>query len=504
MEVKGLDVVDEPAALRAMALANDAEAGEGAGDPVDHALLTYVGTRGADVAALRRAYGRRSERPFDPAWRFTRVTGVENGETYSYVKGAPEAVLGRSRLDDAARARWAERVEIHAKEGYRLLALARAPGEREDDLEWLGLVQLWDPPRAEVRDAIGAARGAGIRVLMVTGDHPATATTVADAVGIGPGDTLTGADVDALDDAALRRAVATTAVFARVAPEHKLRIVDALAASGEIVAMTGDGVNDAPALKRAAVGVAMGQRGSDVSREVADLVLLDDNFATIVAAIEEGRSIYENVQKFLRFLFSTNFSEIVVVAVGALAAFAMGLRDAAGELLLPLTAAQLLWINLVTDGAPALALGVDRNPGVMEQRPRPPASPLLDRAALEFVVLAGGAKALIALALLGALPRWGGESLDGTRTAVFFFMAIGQIVLTYPSRRTARAPLPNRVLHWTVAATLLVQGVLVATPAFREAFDVTVPSASTLVTVAVAVGVAWLSANVVAARLWRS
>ncbi len=260
---------------------------------------------------------------------------------------------------------------------------------------------------------------------------------------------LTGEDLDRYQPGELTDALREVNVFARVRPEQKLRLVEALQARGDIVAMTGDGVNDAPALKRSDVGVAMGQRGSDVSREVSDLVLLDDNFATIVGAVEEGRGIYENVQKFLRFLFSTNLSEVLLVAGGAILAFGLDLRDASGFLLLPLTAAQILWINLVTDGLPALALAFDRTPGVMQQPPRPPASPLLDRPSVRFVIGAGTMKALLALGILGVVP-WLGYDLNTTRATAFHFMAVGQLFLTYPSRHTWTHPLPNRYLHAAV------------------------------------------------------
>jgi Ca2+-transporting ATPase len=232
--------------------------------------------------------------------------------------------------------------------------------------------------------------------------------------------------------------------------------VELLQAQGQIVAMTGDGVNDAPALKRSDVGVAMGQRGSDVSREVADLVLLDDNFATIVGAVEEGRGIYENIQKFLRFLFSTNLSEVLLVAAGAVLAFGLDLRDATGALMLPLTAVQILWINLLTDGIPALALAFDRTPGVMRQPPRPASSPLLDRPSVRFVVGVGSMKAALALSLLGVLPLLG-YSLDVTRAAAFHFMAVGQLFLTYPSRHTWMRPLPNAYLHVAVITGVGIQ-----------------------------------------------
>jgi len=267
---------------------------------------------------------------------------------------------------------------------------------------------------------------------------------------------LTGEDLDDDQGVARSQALGDVNVFARVRPEQKLQLVERLQAQGEIVAMTGDGVNDAPALKRSDVGVAMGERGSDVSREVADLVLLDDNFATIVQAVEEGRGIYENIQKFLRFLFSTNLSEVLLIAVGAVLAFSIDLRDATGALMLPLTAVQILWINLLTDGIPALALASDRTPGVMQQRPRPANSPLLDRPSLRFVVAVGSMNAALALGLLGVLPLLG-YSLDATRAAAFHFMAVGQLFLVYPARHTWMRPLPNPFLHAAVIAGVGIQ-----------------------------------------------
>jgi len=291
---------------------------------------------------------------------------------------------------------------------------------------------------------------------MITGDHPATALAIAKQVGIRGDRVVMGDELDALDEDALGRTVAEANVYARVRPEQKLKLVETLQAQGQIVAMTGDGVNDAPALKRSDVGVAMGQRGSDVSREVADLVLLDDNFATIVGAVEEGRGIYENVQKFLRFLFSTNLSEVLLVAVGAALAVALNLRDEAGALILPLTAAQILWINLMTDGPPALALAFDRTPGVMEQRPRPTDAPLFDRPSLRFVFTAGVMKALVALSLLGVVPLLG-YGLDAARATTFHFMAVGQLLLTYPARHTWLMPLPNLYLHVAVVGGVALQ-----------------------------------------------
>ena len=244
-----------------------------------------------------------------------RVTVLDAGGPVSYLKGAPEVLLEMSRLTNDERAAWSDRIDRAAAEGNRMLGLAWADGETDTDVTWLGTVALWDPPRPEVPAAIAACQQAGIRVVMITGDHPTTARAIAATIGIDGDRVMTGDQLDGLDADALTRAESRDiGVFARVDPEHKLALVDALKANGEIVAMTGDGVNDAPALKRADVGVAMGQRGSDVSREVADLVLLDDNFATIAAAVDEGRGIYANILKFIRFLFSTNVALVLLIA----------------------------------------------------------------------------------------------------------------------------------------------------------------------------------------------
>jgi Ca2+-transporting ATPase len=456
MDVRSLDSPNLDRALVAITLANDADPATGAGDPLDAGLLRYATAHGIDVAHLRHERSKIGERPFDSAWKFTRVTVSEDGRPVSYLKGAPEVLLGRCLLSVEDRESWTEKAAAYAQEGFRVLAIATGPGEAEDQLSLLGLVLFWDPPRPEVPHAVRVALDAGIRIVMITGDHPATALAVAHQIDIPGVRVLTGEDLADYRGDALQDALSDVNVFARVRPEQKLALVESLQKRNEIVAMTGDGVNDAPALKRADVGVAMGQRGSDVSREVADLVLLDDNFATIVSAVEEGRSIYENIQKFLRFLFSTNLSEVLLVSCGAVVAFLIGLRDQTGGLVLPLTAAQILWINLLTDGMPAVALAFDRTPGVMQQAPRTADSPLLDRSSVRFVVGVGSMKALLALALLGALPLFG-YSLETTRAVVFHFMAIGQLFLTYPSRHTWMRPVTNVYLHVAVLGGIAIQ-----------------------------------------------
>ncbi|MCS7024756.1 MAG: cation-translocating P-type ATPase [Bryobacteraceae bacterium] len=502
MEVRRLDCVEgrEEAALRACALANDADAA--AGDPMDLALNRYVAEKGWDVEALRRAHPRVAERPFDSNQKFMRATVEEEGRAVSYLKGAPEVLIPRTALTSGEKQAWLEKALDYASQGHRVLALARGLGEAEIDLELLGLALFWDPPRAEVPGAIRQARDAGIRVLMVTGDHPETAKAIAGLAGIGAQRVVTGDELDRLSGEPLQKCVREVNIYARVRPEHKLKLVEQLQADGQIVAMTGDGVNDAPALKKADVGVAMGQRGSDVSREVADLVLLDDNFASIVAAIEEGRSIYENIQKFIRFLFSTNLSEVVVVSLGVLFAALLDLRDAGGALLIPLTAAQILWINLVTDGLPALSLALDRNPDTMKQPPRPPDSPLLDGNSRNFIWISGLAKSVFALGLLGTY-QMGWLSMELARSVTFHFMSIGQLFFAYSARHTGLRPLPNRVLHGAVLLGLLVQLVVGTIPVTAKALGAVPLTSELWVLVLVCAVAVWGLSEVVNRCLWR-
>ncbi len=466
MFVKDLDSPDAERALRAMILANDAEEGVDVGDPLELALLGYAGQNGLEPGRLRDERPRHSSLPFDSSYKFMRATVSENGSLTSYLKGAPEVILERCRMSSEERRVWEEKADAYAREGFRVLSLGWREGEGDEDLVFLGHILLWDPPRPEVPGAIRRAQDAGIRVVMVTGDHPATALAVAHEVGIPPSRVLTGLELEKMPEERLRQAVRETNIFARVAPEHKLRLVEALKQNGEIVAMTGDGVNDAPALKRSDVGVAMGERGSDVSREVADLALMDDNFATIVAAIEEGRNIYENIQKFIRFLFSTNLAEVLIVVGGAFGAALMGLRDETGAILLPLTAVQLLWVNIVTDGPPALALGLDKDPGVMQARPRDPQAPLLDRESLHFILATGGFKAMVGGALLLMMPSIG-FSLLQTRTAIFLHATIGQLFYAYPARRINAPPQFNGALHLAVILGVGLQLLTVLLPGLR-------------------------------------
>lgn len=496
MRVDSVDALDAAQALLAMVLVNEADPASGAGDPLDRGLLQHAIAHDLDVAAVRQAHQRLSAQPFDSDWKFSRVTVSTSDGPRSYLKGAPEVILSRTDMDAATRMLWTERAEHAAGDGCRVLALATGHGECDNGLDLLGLVLLWDPPRAEVRDAITQVQQAGVRVIMITGDHPGTAQAIARRVGMAGDQTMTGAEIDRLDDAALQLAVGHISVFARVSPTHKWRLVQALQNAGEFVAMTGDGVNDAPALKRANVGVAMGQRGSDVTREVADLVLLDDNFATIVGAIEEGHSIYANIQKFIRFLFSTNLALVLLVVLGAGIAHVLNLRDSNGMLLLPLTAIQLLLINLIADGPPALALTLDYNPGVMTQPPRPPKSSLLDRASLRFVLDSGVVKAAIGGRLLIGLPL-AGYGLGLTRTAVFLFESLAQLVFAYPSRHLGHPPRRNWILHLVMLATVALQLATIMLPSMRLALGLEKLDAAALALVIVSVALSGMLAGAI-------
>jgi len=496
MTVRDMDSSNEHRALLALVLASDAEPDGGSGDPLEVALYDYAVQCGVDPLATRARYPRESLRPFDAAWKYMKVAVLDDDSPVSYLKGAPEVLLDRSRLTLQERSVWTAKIGTAAAEGYRVLGLAWTRGDTEVDVEWLGIVSLWDPPRPEVAGAIEATQNAGIRILMITGDHPATAQAIASSVGIANDTVMTGDRLDRMSNDELAQSVRDVGVFARVSPEHKLALVEALKANGEIVAMTGDGVNDAPALKRADIGVAMGQRGSDVSREVADLVLIDDNFATITAAVEEGRSIYANIIKFIRFLFSTNVALVLLIAIGVTGAAALNMRDDAGNLLVPLLAVQLLWINIIADGPPALALGMDRNPGMMAQRPRPPSAPLLTRTGIRFILTTGSLKAGMGLVVFFSLPvlAFSGST---TQTAVFLYESLAQLAFVYPARRLTSKSLPNKTLNIIIVASIALQILTITVPGLRTMLGLVPLSAPVLALVAVA-----LIFTVVGAEVW--
>lgn len=470
-------------------LCNDASLDPATGDPLEIALLERAGA--AVVDAVRAGEARIAEAPFDSGRkRMSTLHRDPAGGYWLMVKGTPESVATRSRavlddegmerpLDGADRAMLQATASELAGQGRRVLALARRglagrPAnllEEEHDLVMVGLAALRDEVRSEASAAVAAAHRAGIQVVMVTGDHPGTAAAVAVEVGIAPPGChpLTGSDLraDGIPDNLL-----VNPVYARVDPEHKLALVKALQAQGHVVAVTGDGANDAPALRRADVGVAMGGSGSPAAREASDVVITDDNLATFVAAVAEGRAIYDNIRKVVDYLVAANLSEIAVV-LGALLAFP--------ALDVPLLPLQLLWINLVTDGLPALALGMDpADPDLMQRHPRAAGERLLNGHRL--VRLGGRGLAMAGVALLSlAVARIGwGESWHHARSIMFCEMALAQLLYALavrrPSSSTKTAPrrcrwlLGNRLLVLGVVSGVLLQILLVAVPALRSLF----------------------------------
>jgi Ca2+-transporting ATPase len=422
-----------------------------------------------------------------------------------FTKGAPDVLLSRCSqeltgetarpLDDPRRRQILAANEELASRALRTLGIAyrSLPAEAlladevdervERDLVFAGLVGMIDPPRDEARDAVARAKRAGIRPLMITGDHQRTAAVVADELGIDSKQrVLTGPELDRLSDEALVQAVEGVAVYARVNPGHKLRIVKALQRGQAIVAMTGDGVNDAPALRTADIGIAMGRAGTDVSREAADMVLADDNFASIVAAVEEGRAIFSNIRKFLRYLLSSNLGEVLTMFFGVLLARVIGLRAEDGVLVLPLLATQLLWTNLVTDGAPALALGVDpADPDVMRAPPRPKGERVVTArmwAGILFVgcVMAAGTLLVLDAALPGGLIE-GSGSLRYGQTMAFTTLVLFQLFNVFNARSDVRSAFhglfQNRWLWAAVGLSLALQVVVVYTPFLQPAFSTT-------------------------------
>ncbi|HLF12593.1 MAG TPA: cation-translocating P-type ATPase, partial [Gammaproteobacteria bacterium] len=423
-------------------------------------------------------------------------------------------------LDDTRRARILADVDSLSDDALRTLAVAYRPldagedaaaGEAlERDLIFAGTVGIIDPPREEAALAIREAHRAGIRVIMITGDHPRTAARIAADLGIveAGAAALTGLQLDELDDAAFAAAVRVTSVYARVAPAHKLRIVDALQADGHIVAMTGDGVNDAPALKSADIGIAMGITGTEVTKEAASMILADDNFATIVEAVREGRGIFDNIRKFLRYLLSSNMGEVLTVFFGVVLAGVLGLTNLGEAVVLPLLATQILWINLITDSAPALAMGIDPpSDDVMARKPRRLTDRVIDRRMWEGVIAIGAVMAIatlltIDLYLPGGLIE-GTHDLPNARTAGFTVLVFAQLFNCFNARSESvsafRRVFANPWLWSAVALSVLLQVAVVNLGFLNVAFG-TVPlePEQWLVCAAMASAVLWFSE----ARKW--
>ncbi|HTN62808.1 MAG TPA: cation-translocating P-type ATPase [Devosia sp.] len=496
------------------------------GDPTEAAFL--VAERKAGVEERRKSrFERLAEIPFTSARKMMSTIERDHehgGERIIVSKGAPDVLITHCSyirigmdvvpFDNEHRARALGDVERLSSEALRTLAVAYRPlFDNEDsqadqtlehDLIFVGTVGILDPPRKEAAVAIAETHRAGIRVMMITGDHPRTASNIAHRLGIieHGAQALTGADLDAMDDARFADAVRTTSVFARVAPAHKLRIISALQAGGDIVAMTGDGVNDAPALKVADIGVAMGVTGTEVTKEAAKMILADDNFATIIAAVREGRGIFNNIRKFLRYLLSSNMGEVMTVLFGVIGAKVIGLSGPEGsELVLPLLTTQILWINLSTDSGPALAMGIDpETDDVMARPPRGANERTIDARMWRGVIATGLVMSLTALLTIdlylpgGLIP--GSQSLDQARTAGFTVLVFAQLFNCFNVRsETASAfrhLFTNRWLWSAVALSVLLQIGVVNFGPLNLAFG-TVPLSleQWLICVALASSVLW-------------
>jgi P-type Ca2+ transporter type 2C len=493
------------------------------GDPTEGALLAAARKAGLTDELLSTRFERVGEMPFSSERKLmsTLHTDAERGGLLRvFTKGAPDVLLGRCThelagaqarpMDEARRAEILAANEALAGEALRTLGVAfrtlpvgsEADEKLERDLVFAGLIGMIDPPRAEAKDAVARAKAAGIRPIMITGDHPVTAAVIALELGISAGArALTGTQLEKMSEESLERTVREVSVYARVNPDHKLRIVKALQRQGAIVAMTGDGVNDAPALKTADIGVAMGVAGTDVSKEAADIVLADDNFATIVAAIEEGRAIFSNIRKFLRYLLSSNIGEVMTMFFGVLLADVIGL-PAPGGVALPLLATQILWINLVTDGAPALALGVDpAHPAAMERSPRPSGEGVITHSMWSGILFVGAVMTTGTLLVLDAsLP---GGMIEGSgdmayaRTMAFTTLVLFALFNVFNARSDERSAFDrlfsNMWLWVAVLLSLLMQAAVSYVPFLQKAFStVNLSATDWLYCTAVASSVLWL------------
>jgi len=494
------------ALVRAGVLCNDAESGVEAavGNPTDAALIDLAQKAGQDPATLRMAATRLDVIPFDSRYKFMAVAArAADGAAHIVMKGAPEIVL--ERCADGDLAGWHAAAADLAARGMRVIALASktrgAPDDKaldavevEGGFGPLGLLGISDPPRPEAVAAVAACQEAGIHVKMITGDHAETARAIARQTGIldpddGHGAVLTGREIDGLDDAGLRDAAERVHVFARTTPEHKLRLVTALQASGRIAAMTGDGVNDSPALKRADVGVAMGQGGTEAAKEAADIVLGDDNFATIVAAVEEGRTIYDNLKKAIGFILPTSGGISLIILAAVLA----------GEVL-PVTPAQILWVNMITAVSLALALSFEPAEGaVMRRPPRDPSEPLLDALLSWRILFVSGLMTFASYGVfLDALDR--GQPLEQARGLAVTMLVLCECAYLISMRR-ASAPIwargaarpPNPYAWGAIAVTLVAQTLFLTLPWPQLLFAVAPPDLADILRLIVTTAVFFLA-----------
>jgi P-type Ca2+ transporter type 2C len=453
-------------AVEAMALCNDLEG------PVEAALWQFSATLPeAKPQSLVDSSERLAVELFTSETKYMITSNRVGGEELDYLKGAPDIIIGMCVVAEAEKRRIEGLAESWAGEGLRLIGLASRPrGDLglHEGYEWAGLVALEDPVREGVRDSVELARRAGIKVKMITGDYRVTAERIAASVGITDGDILDGSELEKLDDAALAARVVDTAVFSRIRPQDKLRIVRALQSRGEIVAMVGDGVNDAPALKRANIGVVVGT-ATDLAKETADLVLLDNNFRTIVAAIEEGRTIFENIRKVVAYTLSNSFAEVFTIFGAMLLGWPA-----------PLAVAQILWIHLICDGPSDIVLGFEpKEEGIMEEKPKSVNEPILNSLGLSLIGIISSASALVGLILFGHYFQEHG-SISVGRSFAFASFAVNSMIYIF-AYRSMRKPLTrsgslsrNKPLIVTVAGGLVLAFLPFALPALRSILGIEV------------------------------
>jgi len=428
------------------------------GDPTEIALLIS-----AKKANIKNNFTKLNEIPFSSLTKRMTVICEKNGKKYSFMKGAPEVVLGHCNyvyengreieLNDVKRKQILQQNIEFSKQALRVLGFAyKQDGNNpETELVFLGLQAMMDPPRKEVKESIKLCKTAGIRVIMITGDNKETALAIAKQVGISGG-AIEGIELEKLSLDSLKTKLKTINIFARVSPEHKVRILKALKSEGHIVAMTGDGVNDAPAIKNADVGIAMNLRGTDVARQTSDMVLLDDNFSTIVSAIKEGRTIFNNIRKFVNYLLTSNFAEVFVVFIVSLFGY------------LPITAIQLLWINLLTDGLPALALGMDPSrEGIMSLPPRKKEDKIINRTITKMITLIGiKTTFLICILFFLALNLWG---LQVAQTMVFTAFVLSEMFRIAVIRQQEKLKFwSNKWLIFAVSISLALHFLIIYSP----------------------------------------
>ncbi len=449
------------------------------GDPTEGALLVAAVKAGLDIAELQARFPRLDEQPFSSETKRMITLHDDGGVSNAFIKGAPEVILqdcatvvtpeGVEPLDSSLKERLHAEAEAMGRKALRVLAIAENRGVSIDTasvgMTFLGFAGMIDPPRPEAAEAVQRCIEAGIRPVMITGDHPVTAEAIARELGIlRDGRVVAGNALQEMSDEELRRSAGGISVFARVAPEHKLRIVEALQRNGEIVAMTGDGVNDAPALKKADIGISMGITGTDVSKEASAMMLTDDNFASIVAAVEEGRGIYDNIRKYLTYLLSSNIGELGLMAGASL--FGMPL---------PLTAVQILYVNLATDGLPALALAVDPpEKDIMKRRPNDPRQGIFTRPVLALM-LAGGIWSTVVNMSLFNWALHSGRPVREAMTMTFVSLVLIQFFKAYSFRSESRPlysrPFTNRWLNLAIVWELILLVLIIAVPFLRIPFS---------------------------------